>query len=78
MKDETKKPMEAKEAEALKGEISAAVEACLAKGYATKDEAIDAVVADLEALKEGGPDMGGLGTVAEDGMPLPEAEEEGE
>ena len=72
-------PLDDKAKADLTEEVSSAVEACLAKPYSSKEDAIDAIIADLEALK-GGPEMGGLGD--EEGMdlgkPEGESEEEGE
>jgi hypothetical protein len=60
----------------LTEDINTAVQACLEKPYSSKDDAIDAVIADLEALKDG-PAMGALGG-SEEKMDLGEAEGEGE
>lgn len=66
--------MDPKAKEQLKASVDKAVQTCLAKDYASKDAAIDAVIADLEALK-GGPEMGGLGNESAD-MTGSEGEEE--
>lgn len=59
---------------ALKDEILQAVEVTLGEGMeTTRPEAIDLVVAAIEALK-GEPEMGGMGD--EDEMELPEEETE--
>lgn len=59
----------------LSADIQDAIAPCLEKiekgEYATKNEAIDALIADLEAARESEP-MGGLG--GSEGMPLPDEE----
>lgn len=63
----------------IQSEIQTAIQPCLdrieAGEYATKDEAIDAMIADLEAARD--QSMGGLG-IDDNEMELPEAEEEEE
>jgi len=60
-----------------KSKVAEAVEECFEEGGAAAglegDAAIDAVIAKLEAMKEGDR-MGGLGEEASKGMPLPEEE----
>lgn len=60
----------------IEGDVQAAIQPCLdrikAGEYASKDEAIDALIADLEAAKTSEPAMGGLGM--NEGMALPEEE----
>ncbi len=70
-------PLDEKAKDALKTEVSAAVDECLASEYASKEECIDAIVAKLEALKgDSGPAVGGLGTAEDEGMALGDAEDE--
>ena len=62
-----------------KDQVTKAVEECFEEGgeaYEIEDKnaAIDAVIAKLEGMKDGGPELGGLGAAANEGMPLPEAE----
>lgn len=56
--------------------VEAAVKECLAGEYATKNELLDKLIADITALKDEveEPGMGGMGE--EEGMTLPEPEEE--
>lgn len=72
-----KEPMTPEAKDALKGEIMAAVDACLAnEEYTSKEAILDKVAEDIEALKES-PEMGGLGEKEEAGMPVPADSEEG-
>lgn len=54
-------PMSAEETKKLEGEIKTAIDSCMQKlasgEYKTREEAIDALVDDLEALKEGEKEM---------------------
>lgn len=69
LEDETESP--------IKREIETAIQPSLdridAGEYATKDEAIDALIADLEAAR-GGENLGGLG-IEDQGFELPEEDE---
>lgn len=71
--------MDDKAKQALSTEVQAIVEKCLSGSYETRDEAIEKLITDLEALKTPGEEkgMGGMGTAADGGMPLP-APDEGE
>lgn len=70
---------EVMEESGMQEQIMQAIQPCLdriANGeYATKDEAIDAMIADLEAAREGGEVMGGLG-IEDEPMDLGDAEDE--
>lgn len=67
--------------EQIKKDIQTAVDSCMQKieagEYRTKNEAIDAVIADLEALKET-EGMGGLGESEKMDLPEESGGEEGE
>lgn len=66
-----KEPMTPEAKDALKGEIMAAVDACLAnEEYTSKEAILDKVVEDIEALKEA-PGMGGMGEESDAGMKIP-------
>lgn len=66
-----KEPMTPEAKDALKGEIMAAVDACLSnEEYTSREAILDKVAEDIEALKEG-PEMGGMGEESEAGMQMP-------
>jgi len=68
--------MTPEEVTALKEEVTKTVEDQMAiEAEMTRTEAIDALINALEALKAE-PGMGGLGEEADNGMKLPEQEEE--
>ena len=60
----------------FKEEVLGVVETAFAKEGATKKDIIAEITKGVEVL-EGEPEMGGMGTEADNGMPMP-AEEDGE
>lgn len=69
--DETAGPMDE-----VKESVQAQIDACMTEidegMYQEPNEVYDAVIAKMEALKEGEMSMGGLGEVEDEGMALPE------
>ena len=63
---------------ALREEIMAKVDECLGnEEYTSKEEILEKVAEDLEALK-GDPEMGGMGREADEGMQVPDGDMEEE
>jgi len=58
-------PMSAEESKKLEGEIKTAIDGCMQKlaagEYKTREEAIEALMSDLEALKEGEKEVASKG-----------------